>query len=83
MWVLAVCALVLAAPAQASWRRYRVADAATTLRRVNALRAYFGARPLKLVQLGGATLRRSFTTTAQRRCSHSSMFPSRRSPSRT
>jgi hypothetical protein len=45
-----VLALVLAAPAEASWRRYRVADAATTLRRVNALRASFGARPLKLVR---------------------------------
>ena len=43
-------ALVLAAPAQASWRRYRVDDPATTLRRVNALRGSFGARPLKLVR---------------------------------
>jgi hypothetical protein len=48
--VLAVGALVLATPADASWRRYRVADATTTLRRVNALRASFGARPLKLVR---------------------------------
>ena len=42
--------LVFAAPTQASWRRYRVADPATTLRRVNALRGSFGARPLKLVR---------------------------------
>jgi hypothetical protein len=47
---LALSALVLATPAQASWRRYRVADPAATLRRVNALRASFGARPLKLVR---------------------------------
>jgi hypothetical protein len=46
---LAAAALVFATPAQASWRRYRVADPAATLRRVNALRASFGARPLTLV----------------------------------
>lgn len=32
-----------------SWREYRVADPSATLRRVNALRASFGAPPLKLV----------------------------------
>jgi hypothetical protein len=49
-WALVASALVFATPAQASWRRYRVADPAATLRRVNALRASFGARPLKLVR---------------------------------
>lgn len=41
--------LMAAAPAHASWRRYRVADPAATLSHVNALRASFGARPLRLV----------------------------------
>jgi hypothetical protein len=48
-WAL-VAALLVVSPAQASWRRYRVADAPATLQRVNALRASFGAPPLSLVR---------------------------------
>ena len=49
-WALVAVALVLATPAEASWRRYRVADPTATLRRVNAVRRSFGARPLQLVR---------------------------------
>jgi hypothetical protein len=45
-----VSALVFATPAQASWRRYRVADPAATLRRINTVRTSFGARPLQVVR---------------------------------
>jgi hypothetical protein len=48
-WAL-VAVVVIAAPAQASWRRYRVADPGATLARLNALRASFGARPLSVVR---------------------------------
>jgi hypothetical protein len=48
VWAL-VAVLVVAAPAQASWRRWRVADPARTLARVNALRQSFGAPALRLV----------------------------------
>jgi hypothetical protein len=47
-WAL-VAVLLSAAPAAASWRRYRVADPAATLARANALRQSFGAPPLRLV----------------------------------
>jgi len=48
-WAL-VAVLVIAAPAQASWRRYRVDDSAATLARLNALRASFGAPPVSVVR---------------------------------
>lgn len=48
LWAL-VAVFAVAAPAQASWRHYRVADPAATLTRVNALRQSFGAPALRLV----------------------------------
>jgi hypothetical protein len=49
LWAL-VAVFAVATPAQASWRRYRVADPAATLTRVNALRQSFGAPPVRLVR---------------------------------